>query len=500
MEIDESVQQKIDQLKTYPACPPEVWDVIDALLAIIHAQADEMARLTEEVKRLQDQRQLDSHNSSKPPASDQGHGHRKTPTRRQPSGKHPGGQPEHDGRTLQQAAQPDQVVVHPVTVCAHCGHDLSQLPPTTVVSRQLFELPPLRFEVTEHQAEQKRCPACQQITQAAFPPGLEHAAQYGEGVKSLLVYLNQYQLLPHERTCELVADLFGQSVSQGTLLNANQACYEALQGTEAAITQALQRAPVVQFDETGLDEQGTRIWLHSASTEQLTSYAAHPKRGTLGMEAAGILPAFSGVAVHDHWESYLRYERCAHAFCNAHHLRELTRAEEQEQASWAPKLKELLVTIKAHVDEAKAQGHPRLAPALRDQLTQEYRTVVTDALATYPGESTSAPPKRGRRKQAKAKNLLDRLIRYERETLRFMDDFAVPFDNNLAERDLRMTKVKQKISGCFRSAEGTQQFCRIRGFLSTVKKQQHPVLASLKAVFQRSQGNPPVPFLQGSLT
>jgi transposase len=495
MEINQTVQQKIDHLKTNPACPSEVWEVIQALLAMIQTQAEALTRLTEEVKRFQEQRQLDSHNSSKPPSSDAGHGQRTPPTGRQPSGKRPGGQPGHDGTTLRQVTQPDQVVVHPVTVCAHCGHDVSHLPPTAISKRQVFDVPPLRLEVTEHQAEQKRCAVCHQITSAAFPPGLTHPTQYGEGVKSILVYLNQYQLLPHARTCELVADLLGQPVSQGTLLNGTQACYDHLESTEQAVKHALQTAPVVQFDETGLYEQGQRIWLHSASTNELTYYAAHPKRGTVGMAAAGILPGFSGVAVPDHWESYQRYATCDHAFCNAHHLRELTRAYEQEQAQWAHDLKELLLSCHAQVDEAKQQGHVQLAPAIRESRHQEYRAILTTALAIYPPDACSDPPPRGRRKQSKAKNLLDRLVTYEQETLRFMDDFAVPFDNNLAERDIRMTKVKQKISGCFRSTEGTKQFCRIRGFISTLKKQQHNVLEALKAVFQLPSGNTSVNFL-----
>jgi transposase len=484
MEMYETVQKKIEQLRQHSSCPPEVWDVIHELLAIIQQQTEEIARLTEEVKRLRDQRQVDSHNSSKPPSSDIGHTQRQTRSLRQPSGKPSGGQQGHPGKTLGQVVTPDHVRVHPVTRCAHCGQDLTRAALQDVVKRQVFDLPPMRLEVTEHQAEQKQCPVCGQMSRAEFPPDITHATQYGSGVKSLLVYLNHYQLLPHDRTCELVEDLFGQPISQGTLLNANQEGYEALEGTEQAVKAGLQTALVAQFDETGLYEQGRRIWLHSASTTTLTYYAVHAKRGVEGMSAAGILPEFSGVAVHDHWESYQRYERCQHAFCNAHHLRELTRADEQEQAQWAHDLKELLLSIKIQVEEAKAQGKSALEPAQRASFHAQYRGLLETARAAYPSEAGSDPPKRGKRKQSKAKNLLDRLVKYAHETLRFLDDFAVPFDNNLAERDLRMIKVKQKISGCFRSPEGTKQFCRLRGFISTVKKQHQSVLEALKTVFQ----------------
>jgi transposase len=338
--------------------------------------------------------------------------------------------------------------------------------------------------VTEHQAEIKICPGCAQESQGEFPAEVQQPVQYGARVKGLLVYLHHGQLLPYERTTDVVADLVGQPVSQGTLLTTTQTCAERLADPEATVIQALQHAPVVHVDETGLYENGQRIWLHSASTPEMTYYFPHDKRGRVAMEAAEVLPQFQGVAVHDHWEAYQQFDQCDHAFCNAHRLRELQRAIDQDQAVWAEEMKTLLLDIKEHVDQAKAAGQSALAPDQLKRYQTQYRTIVARALQPYlTAPPAPAPPTRGRQKQSQTKNLLDRFDRYQTETLRFMTDFRVPFDNNLAERDLRMIKVKQKISGTFRSPEGTRAFCRIRGFISTVKKQGKSVLEALTNTF-----------------
>jgi len=257
----------------------------------------------------------------------------------------------------------------------------------------------------------------------------------------------------------LFADLFGQPLSQGTLLNANQECFEQLAGRETRIKQEIQQAAVVNFDETGLSENGKRIWLHSASTETHTHYFAHPKRGKESIQAAGILPYFQGSAVHDHWESYQSFENCEHSFCNGHHLRELVRAIEQDDAQWAREMKRLLLDVKTTVDTAKDEGKLELSTSQIDDFNHQYRDIIDWGLQPYLTQPmANTPPKRGRKKQSKSKNLLDRLDKYQTETLRFMTDFRVPFDNNQAERDIRLTKVKQKISGSFRSANGTPHF------------------------------------------
>lgn len=457
--------------------------IADLLEVMGHFQA-RIEELEAENKRLRDHLHLDSSNSSLPPSSDKGRRGRATRSLRTPSGRKPGGQDGHPGTTLKPVAQPDHIIVHPVSRCDGCGADLSATPVTRLEKRQVFELPPLRLDVTEHQAEIKHCPCCAHENQGEFPAEVPQPVQYGARMKGLLVYLNHGQLLPYERTTMVVEDLLGQSVSQGTLLTVTQTCAAQVAATEDRGKQALQQAPVVHVDETGLYENGRRIWLHSASTPELTYYFPHEKRGQAAMQAAEVLPEFHGVAIHDHWEAYQQFEQCDHAFCNAHHLRELQRAMDQDQAVWAKEMNPLLLDIKEQVDQAKAAGQSALSPAQIAQFQTQYRGIVDQALQPYlTAPPASAPPTRGRQKQSKTKNLLDRFDRYQTETLRFMTDFRVPFDNNLAERDLRMMKVKQKISGTFRSPEGTRSFCRIRGFISTAQKQGKNVLDALTSTF-----------------
>jgi len=481
-----------------PAIPAEVSAFLDAtplvkryveqlheLLAyqgqLLAAQQEQIAALEAAVQGLREQLQLDSHNSSKPPSSDQG---KITKSRRGRSHRKPGGQAGHRGSNLAFSEQVDEIQRHRVDRCSGCGHDLSLVGAVGVERRQVFELPPLRLQVTEHQGQIKYCPLCAHRTRAVFPGGVDQPTQYGPRVKSLLVYLNNYQLLPYQRISELFSDLFGQGLSVGTIYQANQRCYEQLAVPEESIKRSIRSARVAHFDETGVYQNGRGIWLHSASTPQATYYFPHPKRGRQAMDAAAILPDFKGVAVHDHWSSYRHYEQCRHSYCNAHHLRELIRAKEQDQQAWAGGIKALLLTIKNAVDQAKARGQLQLDEAQQQAYLSQYRKILQKAYAAYPNPPPSPPGKRGRKKQSKSKNLLDRLIQYETETLRFMIDFRVPFDNNLAERDLRMVKVKQKISGGFRTPQGSAMFCRIRGVISTWRKQSQDILENLTQALQ----------------
>ena len=306
-------------------------------------------------------------------------------------------------------------------------------------------------------------------------------------MKAVAIYLQQYQLLPSARTVELLGDLFGCSLCEGTLLTATERCADRLEPVEAAIRAALIRAAVGHFDETGMRIGARLHWLHQAGTLELTYSAVHPKRGKAAMEAIGILPEFRGTAVHDGWAAYASYA-CPHALCNAHHLRELTFVAEQGGQPWATALLELLLAGKAAVAAAVAAGASALAPDVREPLFRRSTTLVAAGSAANP----PPPPtgKRGRRKQSPAKNLLDRLARHRDSVLAFLVDFAVPFDNNLAERDLRMMKVRQTVSGCFRTEAGAAAFCRIRGYISTLRKQGLPVLPALESVFA---GHPLLP-------
>ncbi len=443
----------------------------------IAAQALTIDTLTARIKELEDQRATDSHNSSKPPSSDR-FGGRRTKSLRKPSGKLSGGQPGHPGSTLRQTEHPDQVVVQSPADCGGCGRSLAGVVAETIEKRQVVELPPLRLDVVEHQAERKRCPGCGRLNTGQFPAGVTQPVQYGPRLQGFLVYLMVYQLLPSERTQELVRDLFGQGPSEGTLHPAVQRCSGQLEGIETAIKRALQGAPVGHVDETGLYVGGRREWLHVFSTSRLTHYARHTKRGKVAPDEIGILPRFQGRAVHDGWKSYFQYA-CAHALCNAHHLRELTFLEEQQGQAWAGTLGALLGRMQATVVAARAAGRDQLEPPTIQALEAEYDRIVADALAACPSPPERAAGQRGRPKQSKAKNLLDRLSGQREEVLVFLHDFRVPFDNNQAERDLRMMKVQQKISGCFRSEAGAQAFCRIRGYLSTLRKQGLPILDAL---------------------
>lgn len=453
---------------------------IRALEERIAVQEQLIAALTARVKELEDQLASDSHNSSKPPSGDHP---KRTRSLRKPSGKPSGGQPGHPGTTLRLSETPDRVIRYRPAVCQACGASLEGGRESKSERRQVWDLPPIHLEVVEHRAETMECARCGAETTAAFPPGVTQPVQYGPGIQALWVYLRVYQLLPSERTRELLEDVFGSAPSEATLQTAVERCAAGLADTEAAIRRGVQQAAVAHPDETGVRVGGKRRWLHVASTEWLTHYGWHPKRGKEATDAIGILPRFTGTAVHDGWNPYRQYE-CSHALCNAHHLRELTFVEEREGQPWAGQMKDLLVAIKQRVEQEQAAGAEWLDAATGQEFEERYQQVLDAGLGANPPPAEPRPPgKRGRQKQSKAKNLLDRLSVHRREVLAFMYDFRVPFDNNLAERDLRMMKVQQKIAGCFRSEDGATAFCRIRSYLSTARKQSQRVLPAIEQVF-----------------
>lgn len=487
----------------YHYCSMDTTDLRNAsregLLAIIAEQARviadwraTVAALQARVKELEDRLALDSHNSSKPPSTD--NSRRRTRSLRQPSGKKPGGQPGHPGQTLQLSASPDQVVKHRPEQCATCGASLAEATVTDVARRQVIDLPPLKLEVVEHQVVQLQCPCCGQANAGEFPPAVEHMVQYGPRLQGLGVYLLARQLLPYERIQETLTDLFGAAPSAGTLQSAVERCAVRLAPLEAKIKVAISKAAVAHFDESGFYVEGQRKWLHVASTAQLTHYGCHANRGKKATDELDILPQFRGRAVHDAWSTYLAYEDCSHAFCNSHHLRELTFLEEQDGQAWAPEMKQLLLAGKGEVATAQAAGQSQLAGPVLQALQERYQQILAAGFGQNPLPAAPRPPgHKGRRKKSKARNLLERLDGQREAVLAFLQDFRVPFDNSQAERDIRMLKVQQKISGCFRSDHGATAFCRIRGYLSTLQKQGHPLLAALERVFM---GNPLTPALE----
>ena len=384
---------------------------------------------------------------------------------------------------------PDRVIVHAVEQCVHCQRDLREIESLQVERRQVIDLPPKRVLVIEHQAQQKCCPACQQISLAAFPEDVRAPVQYGAAIGAVGVYLVQQQLVPYERACEVIEDLLGAPMSVGTLQGLVARCAAQLAPVEQQIKAALTRAEVLHQDETGLYVAGQRQWMHVSATEHLTHYAVHPQRGKAALDAIGILAAFQGVSVHDGWQSYWRF-LCQHALCNVHHLRELTFLDEEQGQAWAAQMKALLLESKAAVAQARAEGRSCLHPLEVADWKARYATLLAQGYQANPPDPPPETAKKGRRKQSPARNLLDRLSKHQEAVLLFLDNFAVPFDNSLAERAIRMVKVQQKVSGCFRSPAGAVAFCRIRGYLSTLRKQG---LAVLTALEQALVGHPVSP-------
>jgi transposase len=450
------------------------------------ALREQVARLSERIHMLEGQLAKDSHNSHLPPSSDRFH--RQPKSVRTPSGKKPGGQSGHAGRTLLLSPTPDTVVVHAVEQCEHCQHDLRQVESLQVERRQVMDLPLKRVVVVEHQAQEKWCPVCQQVSTAAFPQEVRAPVQYGAACGAVAVYLVQQQLLPYERACEVMEDLLGLPMSVGTLQGLVQRCAQALAPVEQQIKETLIQAPVIHQDETGLHVAGKGCWMHVTCTPSLTHYAVHANRGQTALEAIGILPEFAGISIHDGWASYFLYA-CEHACCNVHLLRDLIFLAEEQHCSWALSLKELFLDMKEATEQARQQGQARLDPLEVVDWEAQFLRLLDEGDRAHP-RATAPPGTRGRCKQSAARNLLDRLRTYQQAFLCFLEDLRVDFDNNLAERDLRMLKVQQKISGCFRSETFAQAFARIRGYLSTLRKQRIPLLSALE---QALVGHPVFP-------
>lgn len=440
-------------------------------------------QLERRLKELEARLGMNSRNSSKPPSSD-GLNKPKPQSLRKKSGRNPGGQKGHKGKALEMRKDPDEIIVHRAEHCEECGGSLKGAAVTGIERRQVFDLPPVNLEVVEHQAEQKECPTCGCINTAIFPDGVNAPVQYGPTVRSIAVYLQQHHFLPYERTSELMQDLFGVSISVGTLAKVMIDCAERIKPAVEKIKDVVQSSQVVHFDESGVSVEGRLQWLHAASTDKAVYYEIHPKRGSEAMDDIGILPNFDGRAIHDFWTAYLEYE-CDHGFCNAHLLRELTFAQEELEQQWAKKMICFLLKVKETVDETLAKG---IADCLSDNrirsFEKRYKRILKmgDAEAPLP-LSTACPKKRGRPKKGKARNLLERFERYQKEILAFMYDFRVPFDNNLSERDIRMIKLRQKISGTFRSAKWARAFCHARSYIATARKNSVNVIEAIKGVF-----------------
>jgi transposase len=446
--------------------------LIDILQEQIHLLKEKNQRLEERLKNVEGTLKKNSKNSSKPPSSDMNKP-KKTKSMKKRTGKKPGGQKGHKGSTLEMHPKPDDVIRYVVQECEQCGNDLSQVQ-SELESRQEFEIPAPKMYVTEYQVESKDCKCCGYITTACFPEGISHKTQYGKTAKSLMVYMNQHQFLPYDRASQFFKAVYNHKVSPATIVNAVNFLAERLDTLDSEIKDFLSKAKIAHCDETSMSVSGDKHWLHTVGNKQVAHFELHKNRGMKATLDIGILPKFKGVLVHDHWKSYFRYIEPSHSLCNAHHLRELEFIHEHHRMKWAKKMSSLLVNIKEHKDKYAQRGKDEFSQRTIDRFTDEYEKILCSA----------------RREQARhgtldSRNLIKRLANYRESVLMFMNDFDVPFTNNLSEQDLRMSKVKQKISGCFRSLANGNQFCRIRSLLISARKNRKNPFDIIQKSFQK---------------
>jgi transposase len=459
IDVDSSINSVKELLKQEKDLSPALRSALEVLLVL--------------VTLLLNRTTLNSKNSSKPPSADP---NRKKSSRQGKGERKPGGQKGRNGTTLEPVDDPDEVEVLEI--------DRRSLPKgpryreAGYESRQVIDIDISRF-VTEYRAQILEDNQGNRFV-ATFPEGVNRPVQYGLSLKANAVYMSQHQLIPYDRVRDHFQDQMHIPVSAGSVFNFNKEAYDGLASFEQWAKIQLARSDLLHADETGVNIGGKRHWLHCASNASLTWFYPHAKRGLDAMDEMGILPFFKGVLCHDHWKPYYHYD-CTHALCNAHHLRELERAWEQDQQQWAREMQTLLLDIATAVADAGGC----LPADETKRWRNRYRRLLNKAEAECPPpDEGQRQGKRGRLKRSKARNLLERLRDFEQDALRFMEVERVPFTNNQGENDLRMTKVQQKISGCFRSMEGAKIFCRVRSYLSTCRKQGMSATQALALLFQ----------------
>ncbi|MGA8183868.1 MAG: IS66 family transposase [Terriglobia bacterium] len=434
--------------------------------------------LQAELASRRDAQAQNSTNSSRPPSTDREQP--KPKSLRKKSGRKAGGQPGHPGRTLQFSDQPKHIEIHRLREC-ECGEDLSKVPAIDFERRQVFDLPSLTLECSEHRGEIKECSGCHELVSAPFPADVNAPVQYGKNFRVLLGYLYDAQLGTSRRIRQMGEEMFGYPVSEGTLQSARQDQYQALEPFEQRLAEILPREPVLNVDETGLPIDKVTHWLHVICTPLLTFFSVQLRRGKAAIDAIGIITQFTGWLVHDFLSSYLSFENCLHSFCKSHLMRELVFLFEQHAQSWAKDLYDLFLEMLRSVQEQKARDAP-VSPAQYKRWQQRYRQLLRAGRQANP--LTAEQKARRRRKQSKEQNLLDRLEGYEEFILAFLWAWELPFTNNQAERDFRFMKTRIKISGCFRTLEGACRHARIRSYIGTLRKHGLPVLEYLRRALE----------------
>ncbi len=452
-------------------------NLLEKILLELAQIKQENKELRAEVKRLNEIINKDSTNSSKPPSTDNGFKDKEKGKKTKSPNKKRGGQTGSIGTNLKKVSNPDHIEILEINSCQNCNHSLVDVNSKLTGTKQEFDIPKIKIEVKEYQQHSKICPCCNSINKPKFPAHLKSYVQYGDNIKIFIAYLNTYQMLPYDRISELIEDFTTHKLSNGTIYNILNSFYDKLEPFENDIKKLLLKSNVLHLDETGNRVKNKLHWTHTISTSIATYYMIHQKRGKEAMDEMAILPIFEGIAVHDHWKPYNKYN-CTHSFCNAHHLRELNGVTQNEDVRWASDMHSLLTNMNNYIYKLKDNNKLNPSKGKLQQFYQQYDNICQSALKFYSPPSNPSTSKR-KPKQSKGKNLLDRLVTYKNETLRFFTNLEVPFTNNLAERDLRMIKVKEKISGCFASFKGAQIFNRIRGYISTLKKNNKSVLDEL---------------------
>ena len=450
-------------------------------LARIEELEKENKKLKAENAELKTRLGMNSSNSSLPPSSDK-FVKKKERNRslRKKSGKASGGQIGHKGSTLEKVNNPDFVVEFPHDICPHCAASLKDIKTDEIKTHQVFDIPEIKINVTEYQAHLKICPHCRKKSISQFPENVTHSAQYGPNIKGLILNLNVYHCLPYRRITELLIDVFNLKISEGTIANTLIKAHSALEKTENFFKEQLAKAKIAHADETGTKVNGINRWIHSFSNDKLTVLTSHKNRGKKAIVEAGILPNFHGILSHDCWYAYDCFN-VTHALCNAHLLRELNFLEENTELKFPTKVKDILITLKDMIDsETEINEKTELDFYLKYIFVVEQGYV--EERIHYPFDNTQVG--KGKKKRSKAFNLLKRLSRYEDVLTFFLERDSSLFTNNAAEREIRNVKIKSKVQGAFRSDLGSEIYCRVRGYIATLKKNGQNQYEVLKSIFE----------------